>query len=327
MNEPAERIRPLPNVFKGSGGLDKAPMEQLRKGRGPLHKALEDLDRAGIVRGHVPYGLRDYLPQYVPRGRKVRWLTFLREPVDRSLSHYFGVCATRRPAPGVKVPWSRLPAEPTMDELIEGGYIHDNLHTRMLCGLPEPFDEVSDEMLEEAKRNLREGLHLFGITERFDESLVLARRRLGLGSILHQRRARANPSRPRGDDVPAELVAAAERWNRHDLELYRFACGLFEEAPELRELEFRVEVAAVRAARGKGEIADDVAAPEGFAGGKEEWRMLLRAKAALLRSERPHALDDELRATRARAKELEGEVKRLKRAARRQAAGGGRPAG
>ena len=56
----------------------------------------------------------------------------------------------------------------------------------MLSGLTEPFGEVTDEMLEQAKHNLREELVFFGLTERFDESLVLAKRRLGFRSILYR---------------------------------------------------------------------------------------------------------------------------------------------
>jgi hypothetical protein len=314
-NEPEEHIRVLPNVFKGSGGLDKGPMRQMPEGEGSLDTELQDLDRVSILRGHVPYGLREYLPQYLPKGRKVRWCTFLREPNDRLLSHYFGAREIRRPVPGATVPWSELPAEPTLDELIDAGYLHDNLQTRMLCGLPEPFGEVTDAMLEQAKRSLRDGLAFVGITERFDESVVIAKRRLGLSTILSTPE-RVNPERPRRESVPGELAQAAERANRYDIELYRYACELFDAAPELRDLEFQVEVAALRAARGTAEIADDVPVPEGWVGSKREWRMLLRARAALLVSDQTNALDDELRAMRAKVKELQVEVKRLRRAAR-----------
>ena len=123
----------------------------------------------------------------------------------------------------------------------------------MLSGVPEPFGEVDDEMLEQAKHNLREELVFFGLTERFDESLVLAKRRLGFRSILYRTSGRVNTSRPRGEEVPKELVEAAEACNRYDIELYRYATELFEAAPEREELEFEVELAALRAAKAEGE--------------------------------------------------------------------------
>ena len=100
--------------------------------------------------------------------------------------------------------------------------MHDNLQTRMLSGLPEPFGEVDDEMLERAKHNLRDGLVFFGLTERFDESLVLAKQRLGLRSILYRSNSRVNTSRPRGDEIPP-TAASGRACNRYDTELYHYA--------------------------------------------------------------------------------------------------------
>ena len=114
-------------------------------------------------------------------------MTFLRDPVERILSHYYAIRDRREgeDEPG-RYAESPLPPDPTLDDALAAGYVHDNLHTRMLCGDPEPFGEVTEEMLEAGERNLREDLAFFGLTERFDESLVLAKRRLGLRSILYR---------------------------------------------------------------------------------------------------------------------------------------------
>ena len=248
--------------------------------------------------GHVPLGIRQLLPERTPDGREVRFFTFLREPVDRTLSHYFAMKGSARGLrESAKFGLARLPPEPSLEEMVASGHLHDNLHTRMLSGDLEPFGEVDDAMLEQAKRNLREGLIFFGLTERFDESLVLAQRRLGLTTILqraHERRGRrpvtskdgrVNASRPRGADVPQELVQAAERCNRFDIELYCYAEKLFGATEELADLDLRVGVAALRAARAEGEIDLGVPAPDGFTGSHEEWRLLLHARATLVRCE------------------------------------------
>ena len=117
-------------------------------------------------------------------------------------------------------------------------------------------------MLEQAKRNLREELVFFGLTERFDESLVLAKRRLGLRSILYrspasdarpaQATGRVNTDRPRGNDVPRRRARGRRACNRYDIELYEYAEELFEAAPERQELEFEVEVAAAARREGRG---------------------------------------------------------------------------
>src|SRR3954447_14843232 len=285
MAEPEARSKALGNVFKGGGGLDKGVMARLRKPGGL------DLTGVGLVHGHVPLGIREYLPQHLPKQRNLDCFTFLRDPTDRTLSHYFQIRenGARRGTP-TKLSLARLPADPTLDDMLEAGYVHDNLHTRMLSGDPEPFGEVTDEMLERAKENLREELVFFGLTERFDESLVLAKRRLGLGTVLYRpsgtsaSAGRVNAARPRGDEIPVELRRSAERRNRHDIELYRYAEGLFDDAPELEELEFQVELAALRAAKPDGEI--DLKPPVGFRGDEEAWRILVTSRLDLLRDER-----------------------------------------
>jgi hypothetical protein len=265
------------NVFKGAGGLKRGvTFDRLRQKSGP------SLEGVGAVTGHFPLGLRRYLQT----DRELWCFTFLREPVDRTLSHYFSVRELREgSSKRGKYALSPLPTEPTVDDMLDAGYTHDNLQTRMLSGDPEPFGEVTEEMLERAKQNLREELVFFGLTERFDESLVLAKRRLGLGAILHRSDKRVSDTRPRGDAIPGGLVEAAERSNRYDIELYRYACQLFDDAPELDELEFQVEVQALRAARPEGDLDLDQPAPAGFGGDEEAWRMVLEARALLLRHE------------------------------------------
>ena len=223
-----------------------------------------------------------------------------------------------------------MAADATLEDALSAGYVHDNLHTRMLCGLSQPFGEVTDEMLEQAKRNLRHGLVFFGLTERFDESLVLAKQRLGLDGVLYRSDGRVNSGRPRGDEIPAALVKSAERCNRYDIELYRYAREVFESLPGARDLEFELELATLQAAKPKGDLDLDAPAPAGFGGDEETWRMLLRSTATQLRLRwelsrrstpsipetiQAEALAEELAAERARTKELEQEVARLGQAA------------
>jgi hypothetical protein len=314
LNEPGQRTRVLRNVFQGGGGLSEAPIEELRRQKGPK------LHRARLVRGHVPLGIRDYLPQ----DRELRCFTFLREPVDRTLSHFFQVREMHDESGPRRLP--TLPADATLDDAVQAGLIHDNLHTRMLSGLAEPFGEVSDDMLERAKQSLREGLAVFGLTERFDESLVLLKRRLGFHSVMHRSRGRVNATRPRADEVPPALLRAAEQCNRHDIELYRYAEELFDAVPERGEEEFEVDVAALRAARSEGEIEDPGPAPASFGGDDAVWRMLIEAKATVMRLEwriarrrippvpatvQEGALESELKAARADNRRLGQQVERL----------------
>src|SRR5439155_10215919 len=112
-----------------------------------------------------------------------------------------------------------------------------------------------------------------------DESLVIAKQRLGFRVLLYGTGSRVNVTRPRGDEVPEELFRAAVRCNRYDTELYDFAQKLFEGLPERGELEFAVELAALRAVGAKGEIEPGAPPPKDFAGDAEAWKMLVEARA------------------------------------------------
>jgi hypothetical protein len=316
VHEPGSRSRALPNVFKGGGGLSTTPMERFRSGSGPRLKP-----GVALVRGHVPLGIREYLPSYLPKQRKLDCFTFLREPTDRMLSHFYAIRDRHegREQPG-KYSQGALPPDATLDDALAAGIVHDNLQTRMLCGDPEPFGEVTEEMLDAAKRNLSTELVFFGLTERFDESLVLAKRRLGLRVILYRQSGRVNPERPRGDEIPAELRRAAERLNRYDSELYRHASELFESALEDRDLEFEVELAALRAAKTDGELEVTTPAPAAFGGDEEAWRMLVGATAQV------HHLEQQLSGVasraasdRARTRILKQEIERREAAPERMA--------
>jgi hypothetical protein len=278
-NEPGDGIRHGGNVFKGSGGLRQhVRFERL------LANDAGELDRARFIAGHFPLGIREFMPP----NREARYFALLREPADRTLSHFFRIRERRGGAEAPnKLGLPPLPADATVEDALERGYIHDNVQTRMLSGLPEPFGEVTDEMLGRAKQNLR-GLAFIGLTERFDESLVLAKRRLGLRTILYRSKGRVNEKRPRGGDVPDELRRAAEACNRYDLELYKHAEQLFESAPERRELDFEVELGGLRAANANGQRDLDPEIPASFGGDQGAWRMLLDERA------RVHDLENEL---------------------------------
>jgi uncharacterized coiled-coil protein SlyX len=311
LNEVSTPGQAVGNIFKGSGGVDHELIHRLRHMRG------SGVSGARLARGHVPLAFGDQLDD----GRGVRCFTLLRDPVDRMLSHFFTVreehAGSKRSAVEQELGLAPLPVDATLEGAIAAGYLHDNLQTRMLSSVAEPLGDVTDEMLEQAKRNLDESLVFFGLTERFDESLLLAGRRLELRCILSAwspRTDRVNDTRPRGEAVPPDLAAAAERANRYDLELYRHAVERFDANIELAEPGFQVEFAALRVAKGPGEIGIPRPAPPTFDGSPEVWRQLVRTTARAQRLEWQLA-EQRLKSTSARSKiqRLEEQVGQVER--------------
>jgi hypothetical protein len=215
-------------------------------------KIKSSLRRGGrVAAGHTPYGaFREYLPP------DTRYMTFLREPVDRVLSHYYRHIhrkQSRSPARRqhrLETP-GKIRTDAKADSLEEALVeMHlpqiSNLATRFLCGHPSlPMTApLPASALRDAKESLRE-FAFVGIQERVEESLVLLQRMLGLGSIPYRDR-HVSSDRPAVDEISDEERALIEEHNQLDAELYRFGLGLFEDAVAAAGERFAAEVAALR---------------------------------------------------------------------------------
>lgn len=183
----------------------------------------ERLDRLRLIQGHILLGDYDRFTLY---DRPVRAFTFLREPVSRVVSEYFFL----RTWPDQHVYEYLHREKVTLSDYVTSRnrllrYKGSNFMTRVLSGL-DP-EERPQEALARAKANLRDRFVCFGLTERFDASLLVLADALGLGDLLYERQNALR--RPAGDRATeAERALVAER-NRLDADLHAFAATLFEE--------------------------------------------------------------------------------------------------
>jgi hypothetical protein len=205
------------NVFARSDEIE----DRLREIAGKVH--------VRAVSGHLTFGLADRI---LPAAR---YVAILRDPVDRTLSHYSALLRARPAEPGTPrrtgllPPWlPSVPPRSGIAELIEGGYIADNLQTRMLCGIVSPHDELPVDALDRARRNLRDRFAFVGTTERFDALLALMNLELGWPTMAY-RRSRAKGRVTRAELTPDALALVEER-NALDRELHACAGDLLAEA-------------------------------------------------------------------------------------------------
>ena len=191
------------------------------------------------IQGHVPFGLHELL------STPFTYVTLVRDPVDRIMSLYYN-SVTRRTAKLRKDDES-----PTLERFALGRYRIwgrsevDNAQTRRLSGMQAEFGACSREMLERAKANLAEHFSIVGVTERFDESLILMKRAFGWGRVLYHSRKVAT-DRPKRDSLsPAELALIQER-NALDVELHEYAGCLLEGLLRRQGPDFEIEVQAFK---------------------------------------------------------------------------------
>ncbi len=191
---------------------------------------------------HAGYGVHETLPDT----HEYPYITFLREPVDRVISGYH-MFLRQGKAP------KDMPLDDFVRTFLKPGC---NMQTSFLSGYflechlagREPELEAFDEeMLEKAKRNL-ERHAVIGLTERFDESLIMLRNAFGWDwhKLLYYRANVGTNRKPR-DGFSAETLKTVERYNRLDLELYDYARMLFEERIEARRGEIERSLNAFNA--------------------------------------------------------------------------------
>jgi tetratricopeptide (TPR) repeat protein len=185
-----------------------------------------------VLRGHIGLGIHEFL-----KYQSCTYITILRHPVDRVVSHYYYFI---RPESSSKLIKDDMTLE---DFILQRKYtIADNLQTRFLSGLgwqkttvgKDLYDKkfslkygnCTDDMLSFAKNNLASFI-LFGLQDRFNESLELFKNVLGWKNIALDTQKNVNVKRPKKQLDP-ELAKIIEAENRWDLELYNYARDLFD---------------------------------------------------------------------------------------------------
>jgi len=184
--------------------------------------------RLRVVRGHLFYGIHEYLPQ------GATYITMLREPVARLLSSYFFI---------LRRPLHPLHRKLKKEKLGVKGLIaltpnSQNLQCRFIAGIGKTG--VCDRsVLENAKEHLSRSFRVVGISERFEESLLLIATKFQWSLCYYEdRKVARNRS-----VVEPDVVEAIRQHNSLDLELYDFGMKLFEE--DLRRNEDAIREARV----------------------------------------------------------------------------------
>ena len=202
-------------MFHGNLLLEKDIIEAM----GSL--SVEQKYQIRMLWGHLIFGVHNHLPE------SSAYFTFLRDPIERTISHYYYVLS--RPE---EFEIAKYIAEENIGfhEALERELIRDiqNVQTRMIAGLPYDFppNTYTEEHLEIAKHNLSNHFAVVGLVERFDESLLLLKRAFGWGNIYYNRQNKT-PSRPYQGEIPPETMALIEKENSLDIKLYKFAQQLF----------------------------------------------------------------------------------------------------
>jgi galactose-3-O-sulfotransferase len=192
---------------------------------------------ARLIYGHLSFGIHRWVPQ------SATYITMLRDPVSRVVSQYLFVLRERRHRLHDSVVSQRL----SLRDYIESGVTTeiDNGQTRMIAGdIDTPFGEAKPQMLERAKRNIEQHFAVVGLTERFEESLVLLKSALGWRRFATHVAINVSSIKHR-DPIPDSTIDAIREGNRLDQGLYDYAAQRLE-AMSREHPSFEQELARLR---------------------------------------------------------------------------------
>lgn len=183
--------------------------------------------RLSLIAGHASFGIH----RHVGGGQ---YFTLIRDPVERVLSHY------RYAQQRVEHPLHELTLEMSLSEMMDADLWRDlgNGQCRALAGEWDfPTRQQHEAVLDLAKSNLADHFVLWGLTERFAETLLMAKVVLGWRDVSY---VPENATKRRSDANRMDAdVDAAVRCNSLDLALYeelevRFQQTLDERLPDWR---------------------------------------------------------------------------------------------
>ena len=182
-------------------------------------------DRLSLIAGHASFGVH----RQVGGGQ---YFTLIREPVERVFSHY------RYAQQRFEHPMHDLALEMSLGEMVERDLWRDlsNGQCRALADdWNFPIQEQPQEVLDRARDNLADRFVLWGLTERFAETLLMARVALGWRDLsFAPENATQRRSGSRRDSTDFDAVVHS---NALDIALYeeletRFQRNLDELVPD-----------------------------------------------------------------------------------------------
>lgn len=187
------------------------------------------LDPAGqaqirLLTGHLTFGAHEGLQ------RPTRYFTIMRDPVELVLSFYYYI-RSRPDHP--QHPLANRLSLPDFIASKRNPDVH-NAQTHLIAG--------GSANLDQAKANIQQHFLLVGLTEQFDQTLLLLRRHLGWQN-LHYARMNVTSKRPSKTELSPAVLDAILAANQLDIQLYQFAQARFQEQVAAYGANFQADLA------------------------------------------------------------------------------------
>ncbi len=206
LTEIIERQYDVNNVFNIKRNFQDSIQKLIKLGK--------KSERVACIKGHITFGIHRYLPG------EFTYITLLRDPVEKTISEYYYI--QRSPEHPL---FNKIKSDEIDIKKFTHKYLQNNSQTKLIAGQQADENTDANKILELAKENIRQHFAFVGITEMFDESLLVMQNIFKWNNIFYNMR-NVTAERPGIQDLPLELIDSIRDTNKADIELYNFAKDL-----------------------------------------------------------------------------------------------------
>ena len=172
------------------------------------------INQLKLIQGHLKYGIHNHFH------RRAKYFAIIRDPINRVLSTYYYVLSQKNNPQNLSTSNNQM----TIYDYVQSGVnpFLINEQTQLISGKTGNIDNPiikSEELFSLAKENIENDFLFLGITEMFDETILILKNMLGW-HMPYYSIANRTKNKPNYDAVDPTVISFLKEHNQLDIKLY-----------------------------------------------------------------------------------------------------------
>ena len=172
------------------------------------------INQLKLIQGHLKYGIHNHFH------RRAKYFAIIRDPINRVLSTYYYVLSQKNNPQNLSTSNNQM----TIYDFVQSGVnpFLINGQTQLISGKTGDIDNPiieSEELFSLAKENIENDFLFLGITEMFDETILILKNMLGW-HMPYYSIANRTKKKPNYDAVNPTIISFIKEHNQLDIKLY-----------------------------------------------------------------------------------------------------------
>ncbi len=172
------------------------------------------INQLKLIQGHLKYGIHNHFH------RRAKYFALIRDPINRVLSTYYYVLSQKNNPQNLSTSNNQM----TIYDFVQSGVnpFLINGQTQLISGKTGDIDNPiieSEELFSLAKENIENDFLFLGITEMFDETILILKNMLGW-HMPYYSIANRTKKKPNYDAVNPTIISFIKEHNQLDIKLY-----------------------------------------------------------------------------------------------------------